>query len=212
MSTEACRVRADTHLLYSALRSGGVDVPDHVASETAGAHRLPWDGAMLKPRRGAGSRGIAIVPAGPNRTIPIERDESRNGTFPGIELGLDGVVTTTGVVLGPAARASRLDSARHGNRERLSRGRRSPPRPVSRRGAGDPARGALNVQVRVSEGQPYVIDVNPRLPAGGMALSAAQGLNLPVLVALDLLGDRVRTMSFSTIDRCVIAGPQRRGG
>jgi len=35
-------------------------------------------------------------------------------------------------------------------------------------------------------GQSYVIDVNPRFPAGGMSLSAVSGINLPEAVTLDL--------------------------
>jgi hypothetical protein len=49
-------------------------------------------------------------------------------------------------------------------------------------------RGALNVQVFYYEGVFLgVTDVNPRFPAGGMALTDALGLNMPWVVVTDLL-------------------------
>jgi carbamoylphosphate synthase large subunit len=182
---------SDKFLLYSRLQDSGVAVPDFslLGRPLAGADPLAVP-RVLKPRRGAGGRGVRFVSAGdPDPCLEgfAEEEYVQQVWVEGPEISLDGVVLSDGRVVGPVSRARRsvrdglavvsdaIDLA--GTGSELFR----------RVAAICGARGALNVQVFRIGDSLLVTDVNPRFPAGGLAVSAALGLNLPKVLAIDLL-------------------------
>jgi carbamoyl-phosphate synthase large subunit len=188
ISSERAQVLHDKHLLYAALSNAGLDVAEYAIH--ASHDELPWPKYVVKPRVGAGSRGVVTVDVD---TPPDSRPRLDDGFIAqryidGQELSLDGFISNAGIVVGPSAR--RRVTVRHGMAT-VSDSVTTDPKTLAlfaRVVEVTGARGPLNVQVLVSGSRLFVSDVNPRFPAGGMALSAARGLNLPVLTVLDLIG------------------------
>ena len=188
----AATVLRDKLRLYEELERSGVPVPAYAPCSERRA--FPGDRVVFKPREGGGSRGLAF--GAPGGSIPADAFSDGPSAYleqvavDGTEVSMDGVVLISGEVVGPIARvrvavrgglaivSEAIDLGQEG--DELFRA-------VA---ASCGVRGPLNVQAFLSNNQLVgVTDVNPRFPAGGMPLAAQLGLNMPLTVVRDLLGE-----------------------
>ncbi|HEX4058910.1 MAG TPA: ATP-grasp domain-containing protein [Galbitalea sp.] len=140
---------------------------------------------IVKPRRGAGSRGVRLVPDRASLEA-IGHDESLiiQEHLPGDEFSVDVLADGDGAVVAAVPRTrTRVDSGvsiagRTVHDEALESTAASVARAIG-------LRGVANVQLRLdSEGVPALLEVNPRFP-GALPLTIAAGVDMPSLV-LDL--------------------------
>ena len=140
---------------------------------------------IVKPRRGAGSRGVRLVPDRAALTA-MEPDEALiiQEHLPGEEYSVDVLADADGNVVATVPRT----------RTRVDSGVSIAGQTVHDQGLEDTAaavaraiglRGIANVQLRRdTEGVPALLEVNPRFP-GALPLTIAAGVDMPSLV-LDL--------------------------
>jgi carbamoyl-phosphate synthase large subunit len=140
---------------------------------------------IVKPRRGAGSRGVRLVP---DRAAldAIEPDEALiiQEHLPGDEFSVDVLAAADGTIVAAVPRTrTRVDSGVSiAGRTVHDDGLESTAAAVARAIG---LRGVANVQLRRdSEGVPALLEVNPRFP-GALPLTIAAGVDMPSLV-LDL--------------------------
>lgn len=140
---------------------------------------------IVKPRRGAGSRGVRLVP---DRAAlaAMEPDEALiiQENLPGDEYSVDVIADANGSVVAAVPRTrTRVDSGVSiAGRTVHDAGLESTAAAVARAIG---LRGVANVQLRRdTEGVPALLEVNPRFP-GALPLTIAAGVDLPSL-ALDL--------------------------
>ncbi|QNE34663.1 ATP-grasp domain-containing protein [Leifsonia shinshuensis] len=141
---------------------------------------------IIKPRSGAGSRGVRLIAdraaleaLGEDRSILIQEN------LPGEEFSVDVLAGLDGSVIAAVPRS----------RERVDSGVSIAGRTVRRAELSDTAAdvaraigltGVANVQLRYSsDGVPALLEVNPRFP-GAMPLTIAAGVDMPSLL-LDLV-------------------------
>ncbi|MGH1522668.1 ATP-grasp domain-containing protein [Leifsonia sp. L25] len=141
---------------------------------------------IVKPRSGAGSRGVRLIAdraaleaLGEDRSIIIQEN------LPGEEFSVDVLAGLDGAVIAAVPRS----------RERVDSGVSIAGRTVRRAELSDTAAdvaraigltGVANVQLRYSsDGVPALLEVNPRFP-GAMPLTIAAGVDMPSLL-LDLV-------------------------
>lgn len=152
---------------------------------------VPQLPAVVKPRRGSGSRGVRVV----HRLADL-RGVPRDGThllqehLPGEELSVDVFVRADGAVVAAVPRT----------RDRVDSGVAVAGRTVADAQAAAVAagfavrtglRGVANVQLRRrADGSPTLLEINPRLP-GSLVLTAAAGANLAALLLAEALGEPV---------------------
>lgn len=181
------RTVSDKLMLYATLRREGISVPDFATLEEPFAGRK----RVIKLRTGAGGNGCLVLDRSepiPDNIRAMQNRYLQQVYAEGEEISLDGVVLSDSRIFGPVCRIRR--ETRYGlafvsDAIDLGATGKSLFRSVAM-AAG--TSGPLNVQVfRNRDGALSVTDVNPRFPAGGLALSAALGLNIPNLVATDLL-------------------------
>jgi carbamoyl-phosphate synthase large subunit len=168
---------------------------------TADGIALRWRfPVIVKPRRGAGSRGVRLVPDRAALTA-MEPDEALiiQEHLPGDEFSVDVLADADGNVVAAVPRT----------RTRVDSGVSIAGQTVHDAGLEDTAaavaraiglRGVANVQLRRdTEGVPALLEVNPRFP-GALPLTIAAGVDMPSL-ALDLaLGrDIPHTIEFSDL-------------
>lgn len=146
-----------------------------------------WDfPVIVKPRSGAGSRGVRLVPDRPSlEAIPLDDSILIQENLPGEEFSVDVLAGLDGGVIAAVPRS----------RERVDSGVSIAGRTVARAELSDTAAavaraigltGVANVQLRYSvEGVPALLEVNPRFP-GAMPLTIAAGVDMPSLL-LDLV-------------------------
>lgn len=141
---------------------------------------------IVKPRSGAGSRGVRLIAdraaleaLGEDRSILIQEN------LPGEEFSVDVLAGLDGSVIAAVPRSrERVDSG-------VSIAGRTVRRSELSETAADVARaigltGVANVQLRYStDGVPALLEVNPRFP-GAMPLTIAAGVDMPSLL-LDLV-------------------------
>lgn len=184
---EAACVLADKLSTYRLLSAADIAVAQFVGTGDDQRVMGQWTKCVLKPRTGAGSRGVRMFAGSDICNEPLPADYVAQQYVDGVEVSLDGVVLEWGRILGPIAR--RRVAVRNG----LAVVSESvEPNSAFDKLFGEVARvtrvmGPLNIQIVVNGDGNWLIDVNPRLPAGGMALTAAQGLNMPTVVAEWLL-------------------------
>jgi carbamoyl-phosphate synthase large subunit len=140
---------------------------------------------IVKPRRGAGSRGVRLVPdraaleaIGPDESLIIQEN------LPGDEYSVDVLSAGDGTVVAAVPRTrTRVDSGVSiAGRTVHDDGLESTAAAVARAIG---LRGVANVQLRRdTEGVPALLEVNPRFP-GALPLTIAAGVDMPSLV-LDL--------------------------
>ena len=139
---------------------------------------------IIKPRRGAGSRGVRLV-ASREELVAMANDDSIiiQANLPGEEYSVD-VIATGGTLVAAVPRTrARVDSgvAIAGRTVRDAELERQ----ASLVAAAIGLDGVANVQLRRdASGQPALLEVNPRFP-GALPLTIAAGVDLPSL-ALDL--------------------------
>lgn len=189
LDTESVAMLTDKAVLYDALVAAGVRVPRYARASSLD-RAFPEERVVFKRRSGAGSRDL--IYAEPRARCPdgvvAAQDYIEQVVAAGAEISFDGVVLSDGSVVGPITRVRlgvRGGLAVIGESVDLGdQGRELFVRVAAVTGA----RGALNVQAFFDSGELVgVTDVNPRFPAGGMALTAALGLNLPRTLIADLL-------------------------
>ena len=189
-SSETLASTLDKHALAIACE-GALRVP---ATELLDADGVasPWDfPVIVKPRRGAGSRGVRLVD---------DRDELEDiGTgsdliiqehLPGAEYSVDVLAAPDGHVVAAVPRTrERVDSG-------VSIAGRTVRDPELVEAASAAARavglvGVANVQLRRDkDGVPALLEINPRFP-GAMPLTIAAGVDMPSLYLDLLLGNPV---------------------
>ena len=139
---------------------------------------------IIKPRRGAGSRGVRLV-ADREELEAMPHDESIiiQANLPGEEYSVDVIAAGGELVAAVPRTRARVDSG-------VSIAGQTVRDPELQRQAGLVAAaigldGVANVQLRRdADGLPALLEVNPRFP-GALPLTIAAGVDLPVL-ALDL--------------------------
>lgn len=146
----------------------------------------PWDfPVIVKPRRGAGSRGVRLV-ADHAGLEAIGTDEALiiQEHLPGAEYSVDVIAAADGSVIAAVPRTrTRVDSGvsiagRTVHDEALESTASAVARAIG-------LTGVANVQLRLdTAGVPALLEVNPRFP-GAMPLTIAAGVDMPSL-ALDL--------------------------
>ena len=140
---------------------------------------------IVKPRRGAGSRGVRLISDRATLTA-MEPDEALiiQEHLPGDEFSVDVLADNDGKVVAAVPRTrTRVDSGVSiAGRTVHDEGLESTAAAVARAIG---LRGVANVQLRRdSEGVPALLEVNPRFP-GALPLTIAAGVDMPSLV-LDL--------------------------
>lgn len=146
-----------------------------------------WDfPVIIKPRSGAGSRGVRLIPDRATlEALPLDDSILIQENLPGEEFSVDVLAGLDGAVIAAVPRS----------RERVDSGVSIAGRTVKRAELSDTAAavarsigltGVANVQLRYSvEGVPALLEVNPRFP-GAMPLTIAAGVDMPSLL-LDLV-------------------------
>lgn len=186
----AMEILQDKHLLYQVLSNAGLPIPAFSTPDPVD-RGISSDACIVKLRDSAGSRGMFLLASGEELPEAVVRAPSAyvvQEVASGEEVSLDGVVLSDGRIGGPLAR----------RRLRVRGGLAIVGESLDLGGAADEAFGAivallkvtgpLNVQGFFEGGElTGITDVNARFPAGGMALTAALGLNIPAAVASDLL-------------------------
>jgi carbamoyl-phosphate synthase large subunit len=141
---------------------------------------------IIKPRSGAGSRGVRLIPdRGTLEALGTDESIIIQENLPGEEFSVDVLADLDGNVIAAVPRS----------RERVDSGVSIAGRTVRRSELSDTAgavaraiglTGVANVQLRYStEGVPALLEVNPRFP-GAMPLTIASGVDMPSLL-LDLV-------------------------
>lgn len=163
--------------------------------------REPWQfPVIVKPRRGAGSRGVRLVASRDDlESMPLDDALIIQEHLPGDEFSVDVFADAAGSVVAAVPRTrTRVDSgvsiAGRTVRDELLESTAS----AVAKAIG--LSGVANVQLRYdSAGVPALLEVNPRFP-GAMPLTIAAGVDMPSL-ALDLaLGRAVpSTVDFAEI-------------
>ncbi|MFF2051312.1 ATP-grasp domain-containing protein [Leifsonia sp. NPDC058194] len=146
-----------------------------------------WDfPVIIKPRSGAGSRGVRLIPdresleaLTPDDSILIQEN------LPGEEFSVDVLAGLDGGVIAAVPRSrERVDSGVSIAGRTVKRAELSETAAAVARAIG--LTGVANVQLRYSvEGVPALLEVNPRFP-GAMPLTIAAGVDMPSLL-LDLV-------------------------
>ncbi|MCI1017459.1 ATP-grasp domain-containing protein [Microbacterium sp. C5A9] len=153
------------------------------------AQAVDWDFPVFaKPRQGAGSRGVRMVP---DRTaldaLPIDEGLIVQDYLPGEEYSVDVIADASGAVVAAVPRT----------RARVDSGVAIAGRTVHDAELEDTAAaiaqaigllGVANVQLRRDrDGRAVLLEVNPRFP-GALPLTIAAGVDIPALVADLFLG------------------------
>lgn len=158
------------------------------AEQLARTLGLPF---IVKPRQGAGGRGFAVIEdLAALAAIPDDGSYLAQELLPGEEFSIDVLARPDGhVVAAVPRRRDKVDSGIA----------------VAGRTVRDPAleqfgravaqaigvTGVVNVQVRrASDGQPALLEVNPRFP-GTMSLTMAAGIDMPGLAVGAAFGDQL---------------------
>jgi carbamoyl-phosphate synthase large subunit len=143
---------------------------------------------IIKPRRGAGSRGVHLVADRAElEAMPDDESIIIQANLPGEEYSVD-VIASGGTLVAAVPRTrARVDSG-------VSIAGQTVRDPELQRQAGLVAAaigldGVANVQLRRdSDGLPALLEVNPRFP-GALPLTIAAGVDLPVLALALALGE-----------------------
>lgn len=185
-----------------------------LAHACAGAVRVPrtelvgtpqalsgWEfPVIVKPRRGAGSRGVRQV--GSARELDAVHDEDDllvQELLPGQEYSVDVLADSTGHVVAAVPRARlRVDSGVAVAGVTVHDDELVATASAVARAVG--LTSVANVQLkRDADGVPALLEVNPRFP-GAMPLTIAAGVDMPSLVLDDVLGRPVpRHLDFAEI-------------
>ena len=164
-------------------------VPETALLNGAGVARDWTFPVIIKPRQGAGSRGVHLIQSREElEAVGIDESIIIQEHLPGDEYSVDVIAGADGEVIAAVPRTrTRVDSG-------VSIAGQTVPSAELESTAAAVARpiglvGVANVQVRYdSAGVPALLEVNPRFP-GAMPLTIAAGVDMPSL-ALDLALER----------------------
>lgn len=149
----------------------------------------PWEFPVFaKPRQGAGSRGIRLVPdRAALEALPLDEDLIVQDLLPGEEYSVDVIADAQGAIVAAVPRTrARVDSG-------VAIAGRTVQDPELEETAAAVARaiglvGVANVQLRRDRaGRAMLLEVNPRFP-GALPLTIAAGVDIPSLVVDLFLG------------------------
>ena len=155
---------------------------------------------IVKPRSGAGSRGVELVATREQLAVAAP-DESRiiQENLPGDEFSVDVIVAPDGHVVAAVPRLrARVDSGVAVAGRTVHRAELEETAAACARAAG--IVGVANVQLRYSDaGEPALLEINPRF-SGAMPLTIASGVDMPSLAVDIALGrDIPREVPFEEI-------------
>ena len=199
-SAECLRLCRDKQLLLDRVR-GQVPVPDYEPLTQEAADRVDSFPRFVKPRLGAGSRGVAKI----ERREDLDK-QPKDGSvmlqeyLPGEEFSVDVYVRRDGIVVGAVPRERmKIDSG-------IAVASRTVNSPEIVQAAIRTAeivgiRGVANVQFkRAADGVFKLLEVNPRFP-GTLPLTTAAGIDMPRLMADEAMGKPVpdRLMPFKEL-------------
>ncbi|MCP3427093.1 ATP-grasp domain-containing protein [Rothia sp. AR01] len=143
---------------------------------------------IVKPRSGAGGRGVALVTPGDLGATPLDGTFIAQELLPGEEFSIDVLARPDGhVIAAVPRRRDKTDSGiavagRTVRDEALERFGRRVAEVIG-------VVGVVNVQAkRAVDGEPALLEVNPRFP-GTMPLTVAAGVDMPLLAVGGAFGD-----------------------
>jgi len=189
-SFETISVCLDKFLLAERCQ-GALRVPTTRLLDEAGVAD-DWDfPVIVKPRRGAGSRGVRVVPdRAALEQIPFDDALIIQAFLPGDEFSVDVFADAQGHVVAAVPRTrTRVDSGVSiaGRTVRDAELEATASAVATAIGLS----GVANVQLRRDvDGHPALLEVNPRFP-GAMPLTIAAGVDMPVLALQLALGESV---------------------
>jgi carbamoyl-phosphate synthase large subunit len=197
---ECLRICRDKQLLLDRVM-GQVPVPDNEPLTQEAADRVDTFPRFVKPRLGAGSRGIAKIACREDLDKqPKDGSVMLQEYLPGEEFSVDVYVRRDGVVIGAVPRERmKIDSG-------IAVASRTVNAPEVIQAAIRTAeiigiRGVANVQFkRAADGVFKLLEVNPRYP-GTLPLTAAAGVDMPRLMMDEAMGRPVpdRLMPFKEL-------------
>jgi carbamoyl-phosphate synthase large subunit len=184
------RICRDKQLLMEAVK-GKVPIPENEPLTPAVADRVTSFPRLVKPRSGAGSRGVARIDSRDDlAAVPMDGSFLLQEFLPGEEYSVDVYVARDGRVVGAVPRERmKIDSG-------IAIASRTVNLPEVVRSAVKTAeiigiRGTANVQFkRAADGVFKLLEVNPRYP-GTLPLTGAAGVDMPRLMADELMGKRL---------------------
>jgi carbamoyl-phosphate synthase large subunit len=184
---ECLRICRDKHLLLDRVK-GKVPVPDYEPLTQESADRIDSFPRFVKPRQGAGSRGVAKIDRREDLgKHPKDGSVMLQEYLPGKEFSVDVYVRRNGVVVAAVPRERmKVDSG-------IAIASRTVDSPEVIQAAIRTAeiigiRGVANVQFkRAADGVFKLLEVNPRFP-GTLPLTAAAGVDIPKLMVDEAMG------------------------
>jgi carbamoyl-phosphate synthase large subunit len=187
---ECLRICRDKQLLMEAVK-GSVPIPENEPLTQAVADRVSFYPRLVKPRSGAGSRGVAKINSRDDlAALPKDGSYLLQEFLPGEEYSVDVYVARDGRVVGAVPRERmKIDSG-------IAVASRTLNVPEVIRSAVRTAeiigiRGTANVQFkRAADGVFKLLEVNPRFP-GTLPLTVEAGIDMPKLMARELAGERL---------------------
>jgi len=187
---ECLRICRDKQLLLEKVK-GHVPIPENEPLTQAVADRVTSFPRLVKPRAGAGSRGVAKIGSREDlEALPKDGSYLLQEFLPGEEYSVDVYVARDGRVVGAVPRERmKIDSG-------IAVASRTISVPEVIQSAVKTAttigiRGTANVQFkRAADGVFKLLEVNPRFP-GTLPLTVAAGIDMPKLMADELMGKRL---------------------
>lgn len=187
---ECLRICRDKQLLMEKVK-GVVPIPENELLTQDVADRVTSFPRLVKPRSGAGSRGVAKINSRDDLALlPKDGSYLLQEFLPGEEYSVDVYVARDGRVIGAVPRERmKIDSG-------IAIASRTLNLPEVIEGAVTTAeiigiRGIANVQFkRAADGVFKLLEVNPRYP-GTLPLTGAAGIDMPKLMADELMGKRL---------------------
>ena len=187
---ECLRICRDKQLLLEKVK-GIVPIPENEPLTDAVAARVKSFPRLVKPRAGAGSRGVARISSRDDlEALPKDGSYLLQEFLPGEEYSVDVYVTRDGRVVGAVPR----------ERMKIDSGIAVASRTINVPEVIDSAvktaqtigiRGTANVQFkRAADGVFKLLEVNPRFP-GTLPLTVEAGIDMPKLMAAELAGKRL---------------------
>jgi carbamoyl-phosphate synthase large subunit len=197
---ECLRICRDKQLLMEKVK-GAVPIPENEPLTQAVADRVASFPRLVKPRRGAGSRGVARINGREDlESLPKDGSYLLQEFLPGEEYSVDVYVRRDGRVIAAVPRdRMKIDSgiAVASRTINLPEIITSAVRTAELIGI----RGTANVQFkRAADGIFKLLEVNPRFP-GTLPLTTAAGIDMPKLMVDELMGRPVpdRLMPFKEL-------------